>query len=529
MDPQIQNWGRQGVMEKLSYLPKTSRGGIMLLAAGLLATVVLAGCGSSSSDEATSASLTGSGYPGVDAANTRNPKGTIDSSNIADISQAWTAPIKGVSNFGSYASTPVIDNGVVYSQDLASNVEALNLETGKVIWTASFEVPSYGPNGIVVADGRVYGGTETEAFALDQKTGKKIWSVPLARNQHEGVNMAPGYSEGMVFVSTSPVNAIESYEGGGVGILWALDAKSGKKLWHFNTVPTSLWGKPQVNSGGGLWYPPAFDGKGGMYFGVGNPAPYPGTAKDPFGSSRPGPNLYTDSLVKLNAKTGKLEWYHQVTPHDIYDWDFQGPPILMEAGGKEIVVAAGKSGIVLAADPESGKVLWEAKVGKHNNHDEDGLLAMRGEGSKIDTPATVYPGTLGGVIAPMSTDGKLLFVPVVDLPLELVSGSELKEPGPVSGEVVALDPATGKPKWKAKMAGPAFGATTAVNDLVFATTYEGSLSAFNAKTGQVVWRENLPAGTNSGVMADGDTLIAPAGVAAAAGQKAQIVAYRVNE
>jgi glucose dehydrogenase len=265
-----------------------------------------------------------------------------------------------------------------------------------------------------------------------------------------------------------------------------------------------------------------------MYFGVGNPAPFPGTGKFPWGSSRPGPNLYTDSLVKLNAKTGKLDWYHQVTPHDLYDWDFQGPPILMEAGGRQIVVAAGKSGIVLAADAKTGKVLWQVAVGKHNGHDDDGLLAMRGEESKIGVPTTVYPGDLGGVIAPMSTDGSLLFVPVVNSPVAVVSGAESEEPGPSTGEVVALDAATGKTKWKEELSTPAFGATTAVNDLVFATSYEGSLSAFDAKTGQVIWRESLPAGSNSGVMADGDTLIAPAGIASAAGQTPQIVAYRIG-
>jgi outer membrane protein assembly factor BamB len=518
-------------MEKLSDVSKAVRVTIGLLAVVLLATAGLAGCGSSSSSSegGEEARLTGSGFPGVDAANTRNPQSTIDTSNVTSLSEAWTAPIRGVSNFGSYASTPVIDKGVIYSQDLASNVQALNLETGEILWTASFEDPSYGPNGIVVADGRVYGGTATEAFALDQKNGQEIWSIPLTRNKHEGVNMAPGYSEGMVFVSTVPVNAAESYEGGGAGVLWALDAKTGKKRWHFDTVPTSLWGDPGVNSGGGLWYPPAFDGKGGMYFGVGNPAPFPGTGKDPYGSSRPGPNLYTNSLVKLDTKSGKLDWYHQVTPHDIYDWDFQGPPILMKAKGKEIVVAAGKSGIVLAADPKSGKILWEAAVGRHNGHDDDGLLAMRGEESKIGVPTNVYPGTLGGVIAPMSTDGKLIFVPVVNNPLALISGGELQEPGPSTGEVVALDAATGKPQWKEELASPAFGATTAVNDLVFTTTYEGSVSAFDAQSGQVVWREKLPAGTNSGVMVNGNTLIAPAGVAAAAGQRAQIVAYRVSE
>lgn len=516
-------------MEQLKSMSSAARAAAGLLAVALF-VAALAGCGGSSDGGGSGgeASFTGSGYPGVDAANTRKAESSIDGSNISDLAVAWKAPIRGVSNFGSYASTPVIDKGVIYSQDLASNVQALSLDTGEVLWTASFEQPSEGPNGIVVAEGKVFGASPSEAFALDQKTGEQLWSVPLARNQHEGIDMAPGYDDGMVYVSTVPLNVNEAYEGGGVGILWALDAKTGKKKWHFDTVPRSLWGKPTVNAGGGLWYPPAFDGKGSMYFGVGNPAPFPGTSQYPYGSSRPGPNLYTNSLVKLDARTGKLDWYHQVTPHDIYDWDFQGPPILIKAGGREIVAAAGKSGIVLAADPKTGKVLWQVTVGKHNGHDDDGLLAMRGEESKIDAPSTVYPGSLGGVIAPMSTDGSLLFVPVVNNPATILSGSEKEEPGPASGEIVALDAATGKVRWKEQLAGAAFGATTAANDLVFATTYEGSVSAFDGKSGQIVWREKLPAGTNSGVMLEGDMLIAPAGVAAAAGQSPQIVAFRAG-
>jgi len=119
-------------------------------------------------------------------------------------------------------------------------------------------------------------------------------------------------------------------------------------------------------------------------------------------------------------------------------------------------------------------------------------------------------------------------VPVVNNPAQVVSGSEKEEPGPTSGEIVALDAATGKVAWKEEVASPAFGATTAANDLVFATTYEGTVSAYDAKTGQVVWREKLPAGTNSGVMLEGDTLIAPAGIAASAGQTPQIVAFRAG-
>jgi outer membrane protein assembly factor BamB len=516
-------------MEQLSRVSRSARAVIGLFLVALLA-LAIAGCGgSSSSDSSEEASLTGSGYPGVDAANTRKAKSTIDSSNVTSLAVAWKAKIPGTSSFGSYASTPVIDKGVIYSQDLASNVQALSLDSGEVLWNASFEQPSEGPNGIVVAEGKVFGATPTEAFALNQKNGQQLWSKKLTSKADEGIDMAPGYQDGMVYLSTVPVTAESAYEAGGVGTLWALDAKSGKKLWHFDTVPKSLWGNPAENSGGGVWYPPAFDGKGSMYFGVGNPAPFPGTEKHPWGASRPGPNLYTDSLVKMDAKTGKLDWYHQVTPHDLYDWDFQGPPILMKAGGKEIVAAAGKSGIVLAADPKTGKVLWQVAVGKHNGHDDDGLLAMRGEESKIGAPTTVYPGDLGGVIAPMSTNGSMLFVPVVNNPAQVVSGAGKEEPGPTSGEIVALDAGTGKVKWKEELASPAFGATTAANDLVFATTYEGSLSAYDAKTGQVIWREKLPAGTNSGVMLEGDTLIAPAGVAAAAGQTPQIVAFRAGE
>jgi outer membrane protein assembly factor BamB len=492
----------------------------------LAATIALAGCGSSSGGG--EANFTGSGYPGVDAANTRKPKSQIDSSNVSSLGVAWTANIPGTSNFGSYASTPVIDKGVIYSQDLASNVQALSLDSGEVLWTRTYGQPDEGPNGVVVAGGRVFGATPTEAFALDQSTGKQLWATILTRNGHEGIDMAPGYRDDVVYVSTVPLNTSGRYEDGGVGILWALDAKTGKKLWHFNTVPNSLWGNPEVNAGGGVWYPPAFDEKGFMYFGTGNPAPYPGTPEFPSGSSRPGPNLYTNSLIKLNAKTGKLVWYHQVTPHDLYDWDFQGPPILMKAGGREIVVAAGKSGIVLAADRETGKVIWQRAVGKHNGHDDDGLLAMRGEASKIKV-GTLYPGTLGGVIAPMSTDGKTVFAPIVNYPGKVESGSQLGEGGAATGEVVALDAATGKVEWTSEpTVTPAYGATTVVNDLVFSTNYEGIVSAYGIDDGKIVWREKLPAGTNSGVMANGETLIAPAGLATAAGQTPKLVAYRLG-
>jgi len=498
---------------------------------GLGALVLLIAVGGvlllSNSSSGESVSFTGSGYPNNDESNTRYVGGPIDSTTVSKLEVAWALPITGESTFGSYASAPIVSKGVVYSQDLASNVQAINLDNGEELWTQSYELASHGPNGLVVAGGRVYGTTSTAAFALDQKTGEEIWSVTLTRNAQEGIDIAPGYHKGIVYVSTVPVNVSEFYGPGGVGILWALDGKTGKKLWKFNTVPESLWDNPDVNSGGGLWYTPAFDDAGFIYFGVGNAGPFPGTKQFPWGSSRPGPNLYTNSVVKLDAKTGKMQWYYQQLPHAIYDWDFQGPPILVKARGRELVLAAGKSGIVLALDGKSGKPVWERSVGQHNGHDEDNLYAMRGEYSKLKLPAKVYPGALGGVIAPMSTDGSTLFVPVVNSPAIYTTQAERNEPGPSTGELVALDVATGAVKWQHDFPTPAYGAATAVNDLVFATTFDGTLDAFDAKSGRIVWQASLPAGTNAGVTVSGDTLLAPAGVSATEGQAPQIVAYRL--
>jgi outer membrane protein assembly factor BamB len=502
-------------------------GVVAALVAVLVAAMLATGCGSSDSGEA--ATFDGTGYPNVDLANTRNTSGPIKASTVEELEVAWTLPINAESAFGSHASPPIVSNGVVYSQDLASNVQAIEADSGDVLWQKKYELPDHGPNGVVVQEGLVLGATPNAAFALDQETGKQIWSTQLISKEVEGIDMAPGYHDGVVYVSTVPVNVSEFYGGGGVGTLWALDAKTGKKLWHWDTVPKDLWGKPDVNSGGGLWYPPAFDGKGSLYVGVGNPGPFPGTEDEPWGSSRPGPNLYSDALVKLDEKTGKVEWYYQVTPHALYDWDFQNPPILIKAGGKELVVGAGKSGLVVALDAKSGKPAWKRSVGKHNGHDDDGLLAMRGETSKLKLPMTVYPGSLGGVISPMSTDGKYLFVPVINSPLEVTSQTERQEPGPLNGELVALDAKSGAIKWKHEFpSAPPFGFTTVANDIVFSTTYDGQVQAFETSNGRLAWQETLPAGTNAGVTVANDMVIAPAGLAASEGQTPQLVAFKLG-
>jgi outer membrane protein assembly factor BamB len=117
--------------------------------------------------------------------------------------------------------------------------------------------------------------------------------------------LAPTVYDGTVLVSTIPGNAKSFYAGNGDGIVYALDAQTGKTTWRFNTISDGarLWGNPRVNFGGGLWYPPAVDADGRVFLAVANPAPFPGTRRYPNGSSRPGPDLYTDSLVALDGST----------------------------------------------------------------------------------------------------------------------------------------------------------------------------------------------------------------------------------
>ncbi len=493
----------------------------------MAAAITLCSCGSSSSGPP----LTGTGYPNVNLSNTRFTGGPINAATVSKLHVAWSLPLTAKSVYGSYSSAPIIAGGVIYSQDLASNVKAIDLQTGNILWTKNFESPDQGPNGLVVAGGRVYGATATSAFALEEKTGKQLWSVSLVRNANEGIDMAPGYHNGIVYVATVPGNNTTFYGAGAIGVLWALEGATGRKLWHFDTAPENLWSSAHanINSGGGVWYTPAFDEQGFMYFGTGNPAPFPGAPGFPWGSSRPGPNLYTDSLIKMNAATGKLQWYYQVTPHDLYDRDVEAPPILLPVGGKQVVLAAGKGGFVLAFERQTGRLLWKRSVGIHNGHDNDDLYALKHEYSKLKLPETVYPGLLGGVIAPMSTNGSTVFVPVVNIPIKYSKeGTVTGEGPPFGGELAALNVATGAVEWKQTLPGPAFGATTAVNDLVFVTDFNGTVYAYEAGTGHLVWQTQLPARINTGVEVSGEMLIAPAGVAAESVQTPKLVAYRLG-
>jgi len=426
-----------------------------------------------------------------DLANSRNnAQGQINASNVKGLHPIWTFKIPGTGIFGNFASTPVVQNGVVYIQDLNSNVYAINELTGKPIWHYRFNSPSIGPNGVSVGYGHLYGATEKFAFALDPAKGTLLWKRTLAQSSHVGIDMAPQLYDGKVLFSTVPGSGVKHfYERGAVGVVYALDHATGKVLWSFNTVPR-LNPKGAV-SGGGLWYPPSVGADGTVYLGVANPGLWPNSPKNQNGALRPGRNLYTDSLVALDGATGKLKWYRQVIRHDVRDYDLMiGPVLYTEPSGTQLVIGAGKMGKVFAWNAATGQAIWSKPVGKHRN--DTGPLPKK--------PVVVCPGDFGGVETPMAQANGTLFVPWLNLCAVGSSTSETIPPanfGRATGGLTAFDAATGKLKWTRHLPHANFGAATVSNDVVFTSDFTGKIYAYSTDIGKLLWTAQAPAGINS--------------------------------
>ena len=484
--------------------------------------------------------------PGGNLANTRDVASAITSSNVSTLGVAWCVPMQltGATSAAGltdgYATTPVVVNGVVYTQDLESNVRAIELATGKVLWTHDYNSTNGGPDGVNVVNGVVYAATDKAAVALSAATGRQLWSRTLIGNDLEGIDMTPGYNHGTVYVLTVPVNPNKGqYLGGAKSALWALNAATGAPEWSWDEVQ-NLWGNPAINSGGGLWDPPTFDSQGNIYIAVANPGPIGQTGWPrgyPWGTSRPGPDLYTDSVVKLSPQ-GKLLWYYQLTPHDLYDWDLQNSPVLTTAHGQPVVIDGGKAGILIELSAQTGKLLWKLPVGVHSGHENDGLLTEHATPtSPIPLPAkfTLEPGVFGGIESQLATNGTTTFAAVNNLAVPMSvkgvteSSKEFEASIPrATGEMIAVNQDTGKIEWDDKLPSSPYGAAAVTGNVVFTTTYNGYLYAFNTATGAVLLKTPLSAGTNSPVTIDGDYVLAGAGAALAKNQQPLIIAYQLG-
>jgi outer membrane protein assembly factor BamB len=505
-------------------------GAALLVAVALVAS----SCGSSSDQssaprgtsqpEASTWSL-----PNATLQNARAISSSITSANVSKLRVAWRLPLKHAGVFGYYANTPVFgEDGTIYFQDLAYNVFAVEGKTGKTLWTHSSgrngaslsSLPiGEGPNGVALVNGTLYGEAPSYAFALSAATGKLLWRTPnLAEKQGQGFNLAPQVHKGRVYLSTSG-----QLHG---GVAYALDAKTGKILWKFqetkNPAERSAGG---ANGTGGAWNTPAVGPDGTVYFGIANPYRSIDQA-----NNHPTRLPYNDSTIALDS-SGRLKWSFQGVPNDFHDWDMQVSPIYAQSGSQPVVVDAGKMGYVYVINANTGKLLWKKPVGKHNGHDNDGVLALQHK-FHPKLPYVYYPGIYGGVETNMALADGVIYVPVTNLFAKFTSRTQkLATSGPFAkgtGEMVALSLSTGKVLWDRKLPHTPYGDATVTNDLVFTTTLDGKVIALSRKTGAIVWQEQLPAGTNSSVSVDRKTLITVASFPQGAGQKPEIVAYSLN-
>jgi glucose dehydrogenase len=299
-------------------------------------------------------------------------------------------------------------------------------------------------------------------------------------------------------------------------------------LWKFNTTLGLDPGVKAVGLGsGGAWETPLVSGNGSVAYGIGNPYQTPASA-----IAHPSAQPYTDSVVSLDAATGKLRWYYQGVPNDFKDYDMQASPIAARVGGAPVVLGGGKMGYVYEMNAQTGKLIWKTPVGEHNGTDDDSVKALHHD-LRIKAPYTILPGALGGVLTDMALAGQTVYVVTVDVPLTFTS---LNSPSPTSpagkagGEVVALNLKTGKVEWDTKVASVPVGAATVSNDLVVTTLVNGNLIALSRRTGAIVYHGKLPTTTNAPIAIAGHTVLVPAGGIAgqARSRNPQLVALTVQ-
>jgi glucose dehydrogenase len=463
-----------------------------------------------------------------------------------------------------------------------NHVVALDARTGQELWRYQHkrrtEKMCCGPanRGVAVAYGKVYVGTvDARLIALDQRTGKVVWDIPLVDDLGTGespdqlgaanplskahvsgatgvgVNMAPMVYKGKVIIGITgvgyglhldsdrpgaPVGAVVGIAGESqrAGFYAAFDAASGKRVWQFDSTPSSGWegeyrtstadGAPLYRDianekasaekyrdawkrgGGSAWTTPAVDPQlGVIYAGIGNPSPQMDDL------TRPGDNLYTVSLVAIDVETGKLRWYYQQVPHDMWGIDVASPPVLFdtEVNGVKVPVVgqAGKTGWFYVLDRRDGKLLYksEAFVPQQNQ-----FKAPTPEG--ID----IAPGGAGGANwSPVSYDERtgLAYVAALHMPMRYtvkeVPATEKAPavryttlevtPGPTWGLLSEIDTrAQGRIRWQVKTPQPLIGGVLATaGDLVFTGEGNGDFGAFHSQTGEKLWSFNCGAGVNA--------------------------------
>ena len=390
---------------------------------------------------------------------------------------------------------------------------SINAATCALRWRARHVVEGAGGTvrGVAIAGDRVFRGfRDGSVIAYNNATGEPAWTTRLtdADGANSTIAASPSVWNGMLFIGTSGA------ERACACIVAALDAATGRVLWKFQLVPTGnasgaeTWPKGVRIGGGSVWTSITVDPQSGaLYVPTGNPSP------DFSGEYRPGANLYTGSIVVLDAKTGALRTWYQLVPHDTHDWDVAAAPALVTTKlGRNRAMAPGKDGYLHAIDITAGKIAWKTPVTTIQNIDVP-----------VSTTGTHFcPGATGGVLwngPAYSLQTNLVYVNSIDWcdTLKLDSKLPTFKPGEnflgsanafgdkdarKVGWVTAVDADTGTVRWRFQSPTPMVaGLLTTATGLLFTADLNGDLIAFDADSGKVLHRIMTGEPTGGGVIA----------------------------
>jgi len=472
----------------------------------------------------------------------------LTQSNVRNLRLAWVAQLRQVDR--ELQVSPIVADGAMFVSESRDGVVALDAKTGEVIWTYRRPVPDGltlccgMPNRGVAVLGRTVFVATIDSFlvALDANTGKQRWIVKVA-DYRDGYTMtgAP------LALGDRVVVGVAGGEFGVRGFLAAFDAAEGRLLWKFHTVPGpgeaghDTWAGDAWKTGGApTWTVGAYDAQEDVVFwGTGNPSPaYQASA-------RPGDNLFTNSVVAIEAKTGRLRWYYQFTPADEHDWDSNQQPILADIDWlgrkRSVVLWANRNAFFYALDRRTGEFLFAKPFVKQTwnlGFDAKGRPRVAGSARPSASGALVWPAVMAATNWwPPSYDEsrQLVFVPCSDAAgiyfqseqvnrkrgerFEGSAASFYAHNLPATAYVKAIDARTGNVRWQTVLESGSEnfvwtvgGVLSTRGGVVFAG-YRDFFRAFDADTGKELWKVNLGArvrGSPISFLLDGRQYIAVA-------------------
>jgi alcohol dehydrogenase (cytochrome c) len=428
---------------------------------------------------------------------------------------------------GKFETTPLVVDGVLYGTGQDDRAFALDAKTGRPIWQYQRALPGdIRPccgrvnRGLAILGDKLFMGTlDSHVIALDTKTGNVVWDVTsVDYTKGYSFTLAPLVIKNLVLVGVS------GGEYGIRGFIEAYDATTGERRWRFYTIPgkgepgNETWEGDSWKIGGSpAWITGTFDPETNTTFWTtGNPSP------SNRGIGRAGDNLYSNSLLALDPDTGKLKWYFQFTQHDEHDYDATQVPVMVDDGGKKLIVQANRNGFFYVIDRTSGKlVLAEnyAKVSWSKEKDTNGRPVPAKEGSPTPEGNRVCPGAAGATnwMSPTYDPQTKLFYVTAREQCDVFStapqpydaghayyGSAYfpnEDAEPFYGALRALDLKTGRPVWEWKHVSPTWsGVLSTAGGVVFTGDAEGNFIALDARSGKALWHFQCGASVYSSPM-----------------------------